>query len=315
MAVNLIPQVSQPRGALLSDEKPPEKCNWSQSVHCCQAGNVIFCRSFRQRGLQEVVAVTFVLTGLCRVGTLAVMSKVTLNTFLFFFPHSGKGRFRNSAPTLRCCWLDANQTCAPTWARWWSFPTTDRRPSPTTRYADQMWICKSTFAHLWTQKSPLSLLTPLPKLTTVFDLPPWSFRAPAWPSRSRRPTSSARLSSRRTVSETFSTWPRLHASTRTTKMSNAAKPPVAPRGFHTCPAGPTWRPWPRTSERTKPKAARLCDWSGEGWGQSTVQAGSYGAALIPACLRPPIFLERGFISFTWCSCYWNTLHQHWKINA
>lgn len=93
----------------------------------------------------------------------------------------------------------------------------------------------------------------------VFDLLPASFRAPAWPSRSRRPTSSARLSSRRTVSETFSTWPRWRASTRTTKMSNAAKPPVATRGFHTCPAGPTWPPWPRTSERTKPKAARLCD--------------------------------------------------------
>lgn len=156
---------------------------------------------------------------------------------------------------------------------------------------------------------------PVAAAAAVFDLLPSSFRAPAWPSRSRRPTSSARLSSQRTVSETFSTWPRSRASTRTTKMSNAAKPPVATRGFHTCPVGPTWPPWPRTSERTKPKAARLCDWWGEGRGQSTGQAGSYGAALIPACLRPPIFLERGFISFTWCSCYWNTLHQRWKINA
>lgn len=71
---------------------------------------------------------------------LPVMSKVTLvKAFVievFVFLPSGKGKFRNSAPTLKCCWLDASPTCAPTWARWWSFPTTDRRPSPTTRYAD-----------------------------------------------------------------------------------------------------------------------------------------------------------------------------------
>lgn len=71
---------------------------------------------------------------------LPVMSKVTLmKAFVievFVFLHSGKGKFRNSVPTLRCCWLDASQTCAPTWALWWSFPTIDRRPSLTTRYAD-----------------------------------------------------------------------------------------------------------------------------------------------------------------------------------
>lgn len=121
---------------------------------------------------------------------------------------------------------------------------------------------------------------------TIFDLS--LLRVPAWPSRSRRPTSSARLSSRRTASETFSTWPHWPASTKATKTSSAVRRPAGTRGFHTCPVGPTWRLWPRTSGRTKPKVARSCDWSDWGgldwgWGQSTVQAGSYGATLFPAC--------------------------------
>lgn len=105
----------------------------------------------------------------------------------------------------------------------------------------------------------LSLLTQALYKKQNLSKPERFLRVPAWPSRSRRPTSSARPSSQKTASETFSMWPRWPASTKTTKTSNAARPPVLARGFHTCLVDLTWRPWPRTSGRTKPKVARSCD--------------------------------------------------------
>lgn len=127
------PRSASPEALCIQIKTTPENCKRSHGI---------ICRSFRQKGLQEVVAVTFALAGLGGGGEivwLPVMSKATLKALVievFVFLHSGKGKFRNSVPTLKCCWLDASQTCAPTWARWWSFPTTDRHPSLTTRYAD-----------------------------------------------------------------------------------------------------------------------------------------------------------------------------------
>lgn len=71
MAVNLSPQVSQPRGALHSDLKKKDPRELQEiTEHSLLSGRKygIICRSFRPQGLQEVVAVTFVLAGLCGLG-------------------------------------------------------------------------------------------------------------------------------------------------------------------------------------------------------------------------------------------------------
>lgn len=104
-------------------------------------------------------------------------------------------------------------------------------------------------------------------------------RVPAWPSRSRRPTSSAQLSSRRTVCATSSTWQHWRVSTRAAKAWSAARHRAAPKGSRTCLAGLTWLPWPLTCARTRPRAALSCDWLcscgwGSDWGRAQREQGA-----------------------------------------
>lgn len=107
------------------------------------------------------------------------------------------------------------------------------------------WCFLTESLNLWTPKYG-PFLWPLANLTSDLCFCCLLLRGPTWPNRSLLPTSSVQPSSRRTALETFSTWPHWPASTKTTKTSNAVKPLVLTRGFHTCPVGPTWAPWPQT---------------------------------------------------------------------